>query len=214
MPKLGIEPTRPDGYRILSPARLPVPPLRPAAPMVRGLAPDALGAHAKWEVRRREQEADPRAGPALAARHLKCRSDPADRDEAQLPHRRGIPRARDVHGAEPLERGPARLPVAERQQRMDGVPCAVLLDRARVRGDGLLRGCEQLAIAGDRIGAEEDEIGLLGRTREDAPEAVDEDDDAAVTDRKGVAPQPERVREAEVRREQWIGRLARQEGSR
>jgi hypothetical protein len=30
MPKVGIEPTRPEGHRILSPARLPVPPLRPA----------------------------------------------------------------------------------------------------------------------------------------------------------------------------------------
>ena len=29
MPKVGIEPTRPEGHRILSPARLPVPPLRP-----------------------------------------------------------------------------------------------------------------------------------------------------------------------------------------
>ena len=29
MPKVGIEPTRPCGHRILSPARLPVPPLRP-----------------------------------------------------------------------------------------------------------------------------------------------------------------------------------------
>ena len=29
MPKVGIEPTLPEGNRILSPARLPVPPLRP-----------------------------------------------------------------------------------------------------------------------------------------------------------------------------------------
>src|SRR5438477_309122 len=29
MPKVGIEPTRPEGHRILSPARLPIPPLRP-----------------------------------------------------------------------------------------------------------------------------------------------------------------------------------------
>src|SRR3954454_10123793 len=28
MPKVGIEPTRPEGHRILSPARLPIPPLR------------------------------------------------------------------------------------------------------------------------------------------------------------------------------------------
>src|SRR5439155_7234085 len=30
VPKVGIEPTRPCGHRILSPARLPIPPLRPA----------------------------------------------------------------------------------------------------------------------------------------------------------------------------------------
>ncbi len=31
MPEVGVEPTRPEGHGILSPARLPVPPLRPAA---------------------------------------------------------------------------------------------------------------------------------------------------------------------------------------
>src|SRR4029453_5157070 len=30
MPKAGVDPARPEGHRILSPARLPVPPLRPA----------------------------------------------------------------------------------------------------------------------------------------------------------------------------------------
>src|SRR4051794_35423628 len=30
VPKVGVEPTRPEGHRILSPARLPIPPLRPA----------------------------------------------------------------------------------------------------------------------------------------------------------------------------------------
>jgi hypothetical protein len=38
MPKVGLEPTRPCGQRILSPPRLPVPPLRPADVMVDGLA--------------------------------------------------------------------------------------------------------------------------------------------------------------------------------
>src|SRR5438874_12194765 len=32
MPKVGVEPTRPEGHRILSPARLPIPPLRRATP--------------------------------------------------------------------------------------------------------------------------------------------------------------------------------------
>ena len=38
VPKVGIEPTLPEGNRILSPARLPVPPLRRDARMVRGSA--------------------------------------------------------------------------------------------------------------------------------------------------------------------------------
>ena len=32
MPEVGLEPTRPCGHRILSPARLPIPPLRRAEP--------------------------------------------------------------------------------------------------------------------------------------------------------------------------------------
>ena len=81
----------------------------------------------------------------MAARHLERRADAADRDEAELPHGGGVARARDVDGAEPLERRPARLPVAERQQRMDGAAGAVLLDRPLVRGDRLLGGGQQLA---------------------------------------------------------------------
>src|SRR5205823_12951521 len=38
VPKVGIEPTRPFGHRILSPARLPIPPLR-RPPIVDGRVP-------------------------------------------------------------------------------------------------------------------------------------------------------------------------------
>ena len=55
-------------------------------------------------------------------------------------------------------------------------------------------------------------VRLLGRPRKGAPEAVDEDDDAVVADGERVAPQPERVREAEMGREERVRRLARQEG--
>ena len=122
-----------------------------------------------------------------------------------------VPRARDVDGAEPLQRRPARLPVAERQQRMDGPAGAVLLDGARVRRDCVLRGAQQLGVACDRVGAEEDVVGLLRRPREGAPEAVDEDDDAVVADGEGVAPQPERVCEPQMGGEERVRLLARQE---
>src|SRR6187397_2991109 len=36
VPKVGLEPTRPRGHRILSPARLPIPPLRPGGMVERG----------------------------------------------------------------------------------------------------------------------------------------------------------------------------------
>ena len=38
MPEVGLEPTRPRGHRILSPARLPIPPLRPASAIVSAFA--------------------------------------------------------------------------------------------------------------------------------------------------------------------------------
>ena len=47
MPKVGIEPTLPEGNRILSPARLPVPPLRRGTSIVRGREP--LGQFAQRE---------------------------------------------------------------------------------------------------------------------------------------------------------------------
>ena len=100
----------------------------------------------------------------MAPDHLERGADPADGDEAELPHRCGVPRARNVDRAEPLERGPAGLPVAERQQRVHGSAGAVLLDGTRVRNDRALRGRQQLGIAGDRIGAKEDMVRLLGRS--------------------------------------------------
>src|SRR5690348_14282396 len=79
-----------------------------------------FAADSQREVRRCEEEADAGVGAAVAAGHLKGRADAADGDEAELAHRGRVPRARDVDGAESLERGAARLPVAEREQRVDG----------------------------------------------------------------------------------------------
>src|SRR5438128_1624104 len=80
MPKVGLEPTRPEGHRILSPARLPVPPLRPHGIVALGLIdllseggfaglPGGTGCSpdAEREVRGAEQEADASAPFARAA---------------------------------------------------------------------------------------------------------------------------------------------------
>jgi hypothetical protein len=80
---------------------------------------------------------------------------------------------------------------------------------ARIGGDRLLRGREQLRIAGERVGAEEDVVRLLRRPREGAHEAVDEDHDPAVRDRKCVAPEPERMPQPEMRREKRVRLLPR-----
>ena len=53
MPKVGIEPTRPEGHRILSPARLPVPPLRPRIADDRGDA--SRGSHRRGRLPRPER---------------------------------------------------------------------------------------------------------------------------------------------------------------
>ena len=151
------------------------------------------------------------SGPRWPAGHLERGADPADRDEAELPHRGRVPRARDVDGAEPLERRPAGLPVAERQQRVDGAAGSVLLHCSRVRGDGVLRGGQQLRVSRDRVGTEEDVVRLLRRAGKGAAEAVDEDDDAAFLDGERVPPQPERMRKPEMGHQERVRFLARQE---
>ena len=55
-------------------------------------------------------------------------------------------------------------------------------------------------------------VRLLRRPGEGAPEAVDEDHDAAVLDGKGIPPQAQCVDEPEIGREERIRLLPRQEG--
>ena len=55
-------------------------------------------------------------------------------------------------------------------------------------------------------------VRLLRGPGEGSPEAVNEDDDAAVAEGEGITPQPERVREAQMGRQQRVRFLARQEG--
>jgi hypothetical protein len=120
--------------------------------------------------------------------------------------------AGDEHLAETAERRPARAPVRERQQRMVCAPAAVGLDRLRIRRGRELRLPQQVRVT-RRSGAnraEEVAVRLLRRMPELPLERMYEDRGAAVDDREGVSPEPEREPEAEVRREQRVRSLARE----
>ena len=86
------------------------------------------------KVRRREQEADPRRPAGAPVRHRQRRADAVRRDEAELAGGGRVAAAGDEHGAEPVERGLAGVPVGEREQRVARAAAAVGVDRARVGG--------------------------------------------------------------------------------
>ena len=71
--------------------------------------------------------------------HLQRRVHAVDRDEAELPRRHRVAAARDEHRAEPDERGLARRPVREREQRVAGAAFAVRGERAGVLGAAAAR---------------------------------------------------------------------------
>src|SRR5205814_2944616 len=131
------------------------------------------GRDAERVVRRAEQEADPLV--ALASRELDRGADAVHWDEAQLAHGRRVARTRDEDAAEPAERRLARVPVAERQERVDGAAGAVVLDRAAIGGSRTLGVGEQLRIAPGPGRVEEHAVRLLRRMREVPCESVDED---------------------------------------
>ena len=123
MPKVGIEPTLPEGNRILSPARLPVPPLRPAVGIVarRCVAGAILPAHVSMRT-------TPLA--LLAARSRRSRSSraaaaaAADERRGRRP-RRSLPR----RGARP--RGAAGWQRLAKQDRRAGLLPVVAAAAAR-----------------------------------------------------------------------------------
>ena len=105
-----------------------------------------------------------------AAGHLERRGDAVRRDEAELPRGSRVAAAGDEHGAEPVERRAAGIPVGEGQPRVARAAVAVRGDRARV-GGGRALGLEQrrrLAAGPRRL--EERAVGLLRRVREPPPE--------------------------------------------
>src|SRR5580765_8949618 len=114
--------------------------------------------------------------------------------------RRGaVARARDIDISETLERRPARLPVAERKERVDGAARAILLDRLRIGGGRALCFGQELRMPRDRRLSEEREVRLLRRPRERAREAADEDHSPVLPDRGFVPPETERVAECDLR---------------
>src|SRR5579862_784627 len=201
MPKVGIEPTLPEGNRILSPARLPVPPLRR-----RTIVRCGSRAHLHWKVRRGEEIADARFRAVLAEHHLARGADASGRDEAEVAGCRSVAGAGDVDIAETLERRPARVPVAEREEWVDGAARAVVLDSFRVGGGHTLRVGEELRVPRDRRLAEEREVRLLG-ARERAREPVYEDHGPAGRDRELVTPESECVAEYDLRGGEGVRRL-------
>jgi hypothetical protein len=148
------------------------------------------GADSQREVGRREQEADARRTLRPPARHRQRRSDAVRRDEAQLSGGAVIARPGDDHMAKPAECRPATVPVHEGQQRMDGAPGAVGLERARI-GSGETFGFREGGVVGTR-GArrcEESSVWLLRGMREVTLEAVEEDRGTAFGKRERVAPE-------------------------
>ncbi len=78
VPEEGVEPTRPCGHRILSPARLPVPPLRRRASMI-GSAPKIFNPRnqkqALDETNQQQAPRGARSRPLRAAAHLDAALD-------------------------------------------------------------------------------------------------------------------------------------------
>src|SRR3954453_5323759 len=106
MPKVAIEPPLPGGNRILSPARLPVPPLRPAG----GSYPAGAGypGPARWT----DENNDSRTPAA-------CRRAAARRERLRRTSREGLRAVggRDEGGSAPLSRGLGRRLEAARRAR-------------------------------------------------------------------------------------------------
>ena len=132
-----------------------------------------------------------------AACHLQRRRDAVGGHEPKLTRRRRVAAARDEHRSEPVERRPARIPVGEGQHGVAGAPAAIVVDRARV-GDGRALGLGKRRLLASRPGRlEEGAVRLLRRMGEPSPKGRDEDGGAALPHRERVAPEPERIAEAQ-----------------
>src|SRR5712692_10374684 len=155
-------------------------------------------AHHEREVRRREQEPDPRRAALL--RHLQRGSDAVHWDEAERARRVVVAAAGNEHRAEAVERRLARAPVGIRKERMVRASAAIRVDRLRILRCVRLCLAHESAVArrSSAYRAEELAVRLLARVREATVEGMDEDRRSAVGDRERVAPEPEREPETDV----------------
>src|SRR6186997_2225503 len=125
MPKVGLEPTRPRGQRILSPPRLPVPPLRLAGRIVETSPTEPperrIGLTHAGHV-------FSRLPPRNASRRYAGRRSPTKEEELEAQEQRGTPR-RSLRRRRCVHRG--RLRWGQRRRRPGG-SAVVRLYRDRV----------------------------------------------------------------------------------
>ena len=90
---------------------------------------------------------------------------------------------------------------------MAGAPRSVVVDRDRIIDRSKLGVAHRVAVTRRPWIVEEDTVGGLGRTLKPAQERVDEDDGAALDDRRSVAPEPRREPQPHVGSRDRVGAL-------
>src|ERR671930_1741885 len=140
---------------------------------------------AEGEVRRRQEEADPRRTVGPAARHRQCGSEPMRRHESERPRGRRVTAARDEHVTQLRQRRRTRGPIAKRLQRVDGPAGAVRIDRSIV-GRRPLAVFDRLVVRTVAGGREERAIGLLRRVSKAGLEAAEQDRGPARAQREAI----------------------------
>ena len=131
------------------------------------------------------------------------------RHEAERARRGGVAAAGDDHPPRPLEHLPAALPVGERLARVGCGAVRVGGERAPVARGDRLRGAEPRARCPVTQRREERPVRRLRARPHHARERVEEDDRAALDERRCVAPEAEHVAEAERRGGDRVERLTR-----
>ena len=131
------------------------------------------------------------------------------RDEAERSRRRGVAAAGDDDASGPLEHGLAALPVGEGLPRMGRVAVAVGGERAPITGRDGLGGAKSRSGRAVTQRSEERPVRRLRARPHHARERVQEDDRAAVDERRPVAPQAEHEPQAESCSGDRIERLSR-----
>src|SRR5262245_17026084 len=122
----------------------------------------------------------------------------------------GVPAPGDEDGTRMVDRGAARVPVGERQQRVTGPAGPVHVERVLVLGGLALGAGKRRGVPRHPVEAEERPVWLLRRMPEPAVKAMKQDQGAALGDRRPVAPEAEGERQSEVGREERVWSLPRE----